>query len=153
MKRYLWFLIATLLLLAGCRPKYDHSDKKIFHYNQSEGIQTLDPAFASGQTVMWPCNQLYNGLVDMDDSLNIVPAIAKSWTISDDGLTYTFFLRDDVTFHNTESYPYKAPRKVVAQDFVYSFSRILDPDVASPGAWINVTFMIVSPSVRSPMPA
>ena len=85
---------------------------------------------------MWPCNQLYNGLVDMDDSLNIVPSIAKRWTISEDGLTYTFYLRDDVTFHNTKCYPFKTPRKVVAQDFVYSFSRILDPNVASPGAWI-----------------
>ena len=132
----LLFILIMVVALTGCRPKYNHTDKKIFHYNQSEGIQTLDPAFASGQTVMWPCNQLYNGLVDLDDSLNIVPAIAKSWTVSDDGLTYTFLLRDDVTFHNTESYPYKTPRKVTAQDFVYSFSRILDPDVASPGAWI-----------------
>ena len=129
-------MLIMAVALTGCKPKYDHAGKKIFHYNQSEGIQTLDPAFASGQTVMWPCNQLYNGLVDMDDSLNIVPSIAKSWTISEDGLTYTFLLRDDVTFHNTKEFPFKHPRKVTAHDFVYSFSRILDPDVASPGAWI-----------------
>ena len=129
-------ILIIAVVLTGCNSKYDHSDKKIFHYNQSEGIQTLDPAFASGQTVMWPCNQLYNGLVDMDDSLNIVPSIAKRWTISPDGLTYTFYLRDDVTFHQTEFFPFKNKRYVTAKDFVYSFSRILDPDVASPGAWI-----------------
>lgn len=129
--------VLVLVALAGaCKPKYDSSDKMIFHYNESNGIQTLDPAYASGQAVIWPCNQLYNGLVDLDDSLNIVPAIAKSWTISDDGLLYTFTLRDDVTFHNTDVYPFKEKRIVTAQDFVYSFSRILDSEVASPGAWI-----------------
>lgn len=135
--RRIWFcLVLIMVVMAGCRQKFDHSDKKIFHYNESNGIQSLDPAYSSGQATLWPCNQLYNGLVDLDDSLNIVPAIAKNWTISADGLTYTFFLRDDVTFHNTKEYPFDKARKVTAQDFVYSFSRILDPEVASPGAWI-----------------
>ena len=98
MMRRFWF---CLVVMASCRPKYDHSDKKIFHYNESNGIASLDPAYSSGQATLWPCNQLYNGLVDMDDSLRIVPSIAKSWTISPDGLIYTFHLRDDVTFHNT----------------------------------------------------
>lgn len=134
-KILIWFLLA-MLSLSACKTKEDHSDKMIFHYNESMGIQTLDPAYASGQAVIWPCNQIYNGLVDLDDSLHIVPAIAKSWTISDDGRIYTFILRNDVEFHNTEFYPFKQKRFVTAQDFVYSFSRILDPDVASPGAWI-----------------
>ena len=130
-------LICCLLCAAvGCKPKYDSDGKMIFHYNESNGIQTLDPAYASGQAVIWPCNQLYNGLVDLDDSLNIVPSIAKRWTISEDGRVYTFSLRDDVTFHNTSFYPFKQKRYVTAQDFVYSFSRIVDPEVASPGAWI-----------------
>lgn len=134
--KVLTYCLLSALIIVSCKPKFDHADKKIFHYNESAGLQSLDPAFSSGQAVLWACNQLYNGLVDMDDSLNIVPAIAKSWTISDDGLTYTFILRDDVTFHNTDVYKFKSPRKVTAQDFVYSFSRILDPEVASPGVWI-----------------
>lgn len=130
------FCCIAALLAVACQPKYRHPDKMIFHYNESNGIQTLDPAFASGQAVIWPCNQLYNGLVDLDDSLNIVPAIAKSWQISADGRVYTFFLRDDVQFHQTRFFPFDGKRTVTAQDFVYSFSRILDPAVASPGAWI-----------------
>ena len=77
-------------LLVSCKTKFDHPDKQIFHYNESSGILSLDPAFASGQAAIWPCNQLYNGLVDMDSALQVVPAIAKSWTISDDGKIYTF---------------------------------------------------------------
>ena len=75
-------MLVLAALIGACKPKYDTSDKMIFHYNESNGIQTLDPAYASGQAVIWPCNQLYNGLVDLDDSLNIVPAIAKSWPFS-----------------------------------------------------------------------
>jgi peptide/nickel transport system substrate-binding protein len=79
---------------------------------------------------------LYNGLVDLDDSLHIVPMIAKDWSISTDGRTYTFSLRDEVYFQNTAHYQWETPRKVTASDFVYSFNRITSPEVASPGAWI-----------------
>lgn len=125
-----------LMVLTSCGSKQTHSDKMIFHYNESMGIQSLDPAYASGQATIWPCNQLYNGLVDLDDSLNIVPAIAKRWTISEDGKLYTFFLRNDVLFHQTKAYPFEKQRFVTAKDFVYSFNRIVNPEVGSPGAWI-----------------
>ncbi len=129
----LLLLIGTLI---SCNPKKAEEGKMIFRYNESSGIQSLDPAYSSGQSTIWPCNLLYNGLVDLDDSLNIVPCIAKRWTISEDGKVYTFILKNDVYFHNTKYFPFKGKRKVTAQDFVYSFSRILDDEVASPGAWI-----------------
>ncbi len=139
LKKFVATAVIALLfttLLVSCKTKFDHPDKQIFHYNESSGILSLDPAFASGQATIWPCNQLYNGLVDMDDQLRVVPAIAKSWTISEDGKTYTFILRDDVQFHQTEFFPFGKPRYVTAEDFVYSLGRILSPEVASPGAWI-----------------
>lgn len=116
-----------MLALAGCRG-HDHSDKHIFRYNESAGIATLDPAFAKDQSIIWPCRQLYNGLVELDTALEVQPSVAKHWEVSADGLVYRFTLRDDVRFHNG--------RRVTAEDFVYSFRRIVDPDVASPGAWI-----------------
>ena len=124
------------MIFSACRHGNENSGKMIFHYNESSGIQTLDPAFASGQSVIWACNQIYNGLVDLDDSLNIVPSIAHSWEISPDGKTYTFHLRQDVFFHETPFFKFEEKRKVTAADFVYSFGRILDSEVASPGAWI-----------------
>ena len=117
----------SLLLFTGCN-HHNHSDKQIFRYNESAGIATLDPAFSKDQSIIWPCRQLYNGLIELDSNLEVKPSIAKRWEISPDGLTYRFTLRDDVRFHNG--------RQVTAEDFVYSFSRIIDPDVASPGAWI-----------------
>ena len=118
-----------VVMLGSCH-RHRHADKQIFRYNESAGIATLDPAFAKDQSIIWPCRQLYNGLIQLDTALEVQPCIAKRWEISDDGLTYSFTLRDDVRFHAPAS------RTVTAHDFVYSFNRILDSSVASPGAWI-----------------
>lgn len=155
-------LIALILLplLFSCG-KNNSSDEnlKIFKYNESAGILTLDPIYAKDLPHIWACNQIFNGLVAFDDEMNVVPAIAKSWNISDDGMTYTFVLRDDVWFHEDECFVSKtqrrkdaktqrddvsatlrlcdsATRKVTAQDFVYSFNRVLDRKLNSSGSWI-----------------
>jgi peptide/nickel transport system substrate-binding protein len=81
-------------------------------------------------------NQIYNGLVQIDDSLKTRPCIAKSWEIAANGLSYTFHLRNDVHFHDDPLFANGLGRKVVAGDFVYSFHRLIDPKVASSGSWI-----------------
>jgi peptide/nickel transport system substrate-binding protein len=126
--------VLLLLALHSCHNE-TVSSSKIFHYNQSSGIPTLDPAFSKDQSIIWACNQLYNGLVQLDDSLNIKPSIANTWDITDSGRTYTFHLRNDVTFHNNKCFP-AGTRIVTAYDFEYSLHRIIDPKTASPGAWI-----------------
>jgi len=88
--------------------------------------RTLDPALARDIYSITVIQQLFDGLIQFDQNLNIVPAISKSWKISHDGLTYTFFLKGGVKFHNG--------REIEAKDFVYSFTRIADPQHRSPGA-------------------
>lgn len=127
MNRLQTAIMLAAIVFCGCN-RHDHSDKQIFRYNESAGIATLDPAFSKDQSIIWPCRQLYNGLIELDTALEVKPAIAKRWEISADGLTYRFTLREDVRFHNG--------RKVTAKDFEYSFGRIIDPQTASPGAWI-----------------
>jgi peptide/nickel transport system substrate-binding protein len=85
---------------------------------------------------MWAVHQIYNTLVQIDDHLNLVPSLAKSWDISDDNLTFTFHLRNDVFFQDNPAFPDGKGRKMTANDVVYSFSRILDKSTASSGAWI-----------------
>lgn len=148
--------IFIILFLLSCHNSRQLDEKySIFRYNESAGITSLDPAFAKDQANIWACNQLYNGLVQLDDELYIKPCIAKSWEISKDGLTYIFHLRNDVYFHTSEIFKIQNPtptlplnkereviykvqqsRRVVADDFVYSFNRIADPGLASPGAWV-----------------
>jgi len=130
-----------LTLLAVCALFITCSDKKqnhnqIFHYNEYRGIASLDPAFAKNQSTSWPAHQLFNTLVEIDDSLQIKPSLAKRWEISDDKLTYTFYLRDDVLFQNDAAFLQSKGRKMTARDVVFSLNRIIDPLVASPGAWI-----------------
>lgn len=133
------FLLSILLvlLLNYCKPdRYSDNGKTVFRYNETSGITSLDPAFARNQANIWAVNQLFNGLVQLDDQLKVQPSIAKKWEISPDGLAYTFHLRNDVCFHNSDIFSGGKGRKVRASDFVFSFDRLLDPKIASPGAWV-----------------
>jgi peptide/nickel transport system substrate-binding protein len=129
------FVTGCCLLLAGCYSKVK-SGKKIFAYNETTGIASLDPAFAKNQSTMWPAHQLFNTLVQVDDSLHIVPSLAKRWVIADDRLSFTFYLRDDVFFHDDDAFPGGKGRKLTANDVAYSLNRIMAKQTASPGAWI-----------------
>ncbi len=62
--------------------------------------------------------------------------MAKSWDISDDRLTWTFHLRNDVFFHDDAAFANGKGRKLTAEDVAYSFYRIIDKKTASPGSWI-----------------
>jgi len=136
-KNTYFHIVAVLILifLISCTDKQNNSEKSVFTYNEAAGIISLDPAFSRDLAHIWICNQLYNSLVKLNDSLEVAPSIARNWEISEDGLNYTFNLRTDVFFHKDSSFK-GASRKVVASDFVYSFNRLLDPKTASPGAWV-----------------
>ncbi len=145
-------LLLLVVLAAGCGQRQDDDEGlAIFKYNESAGILTLDPIYAKDLPHIWACNQLFNSLVAFDDKMNLVPMVAKSWDISEDGLTYTFHLRNDVRFHEDECFnqgsalrPFdgsqgpqaQGPRTVTAEDFVYSFNRVVDKSLSSPGLWI-----------------
>lgn len=130
----LWFLPAAAFLLS-CKNNRS-SSKQVFRYNESSNIASLDPAFAKNQSIIWAVHQLYNTLVETDSNLNIVPSLAYRWEISEDRLKYTFYLRNDVFFHDNDAFPGGNGRKMTAHDVEYSFRRIIDPRTASSGAWI-----------------
>jgi peptide/nickel transport system substrate-binding protein/oligopeptide transport system substrate-binding protein len=85
---------------------------------------TLDPAFVSDIYSRTVVTQLSKGLVQFDAHLNPIPAIAEFWEASRDGRVWTFTLRQGVLFHHG--------REVTAQDFVYSFTRLLSPKALGP---------------------
>lgn len=106
-----------------------------FFYNEDQNITTLDPAFVKAQSEIWAVSQLFEGLVEYDDSMHLRPCLADSWQISADGRVYTFHLKQGVYFHPLG--PFKdQKRRMTASDVVYSLRRIADPATASPGAWI-----------------
>ena len=130
-------LVFTLsITLLSCANKHTHPDKTIFRYNQSGGINSLDPAFARDLSTIWATNQLYNGLVQMDEDMQVTPCIAKHYSVDSSGTHYVFLLRDDVYFHNNACFGADSTRPVVAADVVFSFNRLRSPEVASPGKWV-----------------
>lgn len=128
-------LLPGFLLFSSCNRQ--SSDKKVFNINLSSGnLESIDPAFAKTLYTMWIDHMVYNTLVETNEQLQLVPCLAKSWEITPDGLTYTFHLRNDVFFHDAPEFENSKGRKMTAADVVYSFNRIIDPQTASPGAWI-----------------
>lgn len=127
-----------LLLLVGIIACHRNNDEEqqVFRYNQIDGIETLDPAFAKSLSIMWGVHFIYNTLIEVDSSLRIQPSLAKSWELSADGLQYVFRIRTDVYFQDNPAFPGGKGRRMTASDVLYSFSRLINPQTAAAGAWV-----------------
>ena len=131
MKRSLYIILSVLvafsLIVAGCRPEQEEpppsvTEGGVLNLYDIDPL-TLDPAVSGDMTSHQYIIQLFSGLVRFDDNLEPVPDIAQRWQVSNDGQTYTFYLRHDVRFHDG--------REVKAEDFKYSWQRACDPDTGS----------------------
>ncbi|MBF0541851.1 MAG: ABC transporter substrate-binding protein [Nitrospirae bacterium] len=89
---------------------------------------SLDPALITNVASASITAKIFNGLVRLNDNLQICPDIASSWEISEDGLHYIFYLNKGVKF--------STGREVTAQDFKYSFERVLAKETRSPNTWV-----------------
>src|SRR5262245_9970286 len=140
-RRVLTYLCNGFMALAmGCKDKEQSAqgqDKRhasipryggIYHKRLGLEPLTLDPAFLKDIYAVAVAQQVFDGLVQFDTNLNVIPCIAKSWQASYDGLVWTFYLRQGVKFHHG--------REVSANDFVYTFTRVLHPRNGSPKAWL-----------------
>ncbi|MCY3771985.1 MAG: ABC transporter substrate-binding protein, partial [Gemmatimonadetes bacterium] len=121
--------LAILFLAVSCsgdgQPARPDPEENILRIAVPSDPRSLDPAIAY-DVVTWPLvRTLFHGLIDYDDDLNLVPWHARSWTVSEDGRTLTFKLRQDIRFSNG--------RAITSEDFAYSLERILDPATKSPG--------------------
>jgi len=132
--------LGALLLLFFFIACSNNSDKDrshlVFRYNEDGNITSLDPAFSRNLENIWATTHLFNGLVQLNNDLEVIPDIAKEWTVSSDGLVYEFQIREDVYFHNHSAFGEQKTRRVIAPDFVYSLDRLKDPQLASPGGWV-----------------
>jgi peptide/nickel transport system substrate-binding protein len=130
-------IMCCCLWLCGCSSTAPTDERQVFRINLSSGnLDSIDPAFAKDLYVMWICHMVYNTLVETDSNLHVVPSLAKSWQVSDDGLVYTFHIRTGVYFQDNPLFPNGKGRMMTAADVAYSYSRLIDPTVASSGAWI-----------------
>jgi len=109
------------------------ADGAVYRRPLAHDPKTLDPARVSDVYSLSVSQQLFDGLVQFDQTLALAPALAQFWKASRDGLTWTFTLRRGVKFHDGT--------EVTADDVVYSFTRILDPKTKSGAVdfFINIT--------------
>ncbi len=130
------FLTLASLLSACTEPGYPEGDlgpaaggKKaggIYRVNETGELSSLDPPRINDVTSSHVCLNIFDNLINFDADLNIAPELADSFTIGDDGTTYTYHLRTDVYFHDDACFPNGRGRRFVADDVKYSFTRVCD---------------------------
>ncbi|MFQ5532493.1 MAG: ABC transporter substrate-binding protein [Candidatus Methylomirabilales bacterium] len=125
-----WFFVTTGIIIAVLvAERVLPARGGIYRYTLGPSDPpSLDPVHITDTVSHAVASELFDGLVTFDHTLTIRPAIAQRWTVSEDGRTYTFHLRPGVRFHNG--------RTVTAEDFRYSFERLLDPKTRSERTWI-----------------
>lgn len=109
--------------------KDSDSDKKILYLNNGIEPTSFDPPIGFNAASYNALNNLMEGLTRLDAEHVPQPAIAEKWEISDDGLVYTFHIRENANWSNGDP--------VTAEDFVFAWKRLLDPDTASPAAFLG----------------
>ena len=134
-QRLLCLLLAVALLLTptGCKRNKDGTGGG-FRFPIAAEPTGLDPQMARDDSAVTVLCALFEGLTRLDNSGHAIPA-AADWTVSEDGLTYTFTLRDaywSVNPTKGETHPWDDPLPVTAEDFLFAFHRLADPVTASP---------------------
>jgi oligopeptide transport system substrate-binding protein len=99
---------------------------------------SLDPSLATDTTSHFLIKQMFVGLATFDSEANVVPQLATDWSVSDDGLVWTYNLRDDIKWvhRDPKTGEFEDLGPVTAQDVVYGVTRTLDPNSASDYAYV-----------------
>ncbi|MBL8134378.1 MAG: ABC transporter substrate-binding protein [Anaerolineae bacterium] len=122
-RRLSLLLLVFVILVVGFAPAAAQGDN-VIHVVSLFDIRTADPHVAYEVETWTTVGLFYRGLVEMETTDTVAPALAESWTVSEDGLVYTFTLREGVKFSNG--------REITADDVKYSFERMFAPDFPSP---------------------
>ena len=123
-KGFLLLAVLAALCLVGWATWLDPLPPADFTFVNGTEIKSVDPAIVTGQPEGRVIRALFEGLVNWDPQyLQPIPGVAQSWELSDDGQVYTFHLREDAVWTNLRN----KKRPVIAEDFVWSIRRFLDP--------------------------
>jgi peptide/nickel transport system substrate-binding protein len=126
MKRFVVLLVLLALLTGVAIAQEPVSGGTLRAAWQSEW-ESLDPHLASSEATFQVLNNVMETLTFFDDDMNLIPWLAESWEQSEDGLVWTFQLREGVQFSNG--------RELTAADVAWSFGRLTDPAIGSGNAW------------------
>lgn len=137
-------LLLTLAMLLGACSQDDGADRTI-RYDITQGVDNLDPQFATDETARMIIGNTFEGLFRQLPDGSVEPAVAQSYEVSPDGLRYTFHLRTDVYWSPDTREKNQPSERVTAHDFVFAFRRMFNPAVPSPFA---TSFLTISNAGR-----
>ena len=124
LKKIIALGVATIALspIANLVPMAS-AQEQVLNISTSAEPPTIDPSLASDSTSGSIIRNVFEGLVTTSQEGEILPGVAESWEVSEDGLVYTFKLRGDALWSNGDP--------VTANDFVFAWTRVLNPETAS----------------------
>ncbi len=124
---FLSLILVGTIVFTGCSSTTSKTGEKILRSNNGSEPGSLDPALAQGTHESWVLENVFEGLMTFDEKGELVNGMAKDYKISDDGLIYTFTIRDDAKWSNGDP--------VTAEDFEFTWKRALDPELAADYAY------------------
>ena len=119
-------------------------------------IHSLDPLFAQSSSELRTLSLIYDGLTDLDNTGNIIPAIAKKWTVTRDSLTYTFTINEHAFFHDDNRFNGGTGRSVNSSDVANVFKRMAQLQVPESAASLFMsidgfkTFFLEQTKIKAP---
>ena len=119
------FSFLLFLFLAGCETEKENQSLNLA---LSADIRGFDPALATDVRTGKLISLVYDNLVSFGDSVEIIPGLAKKWSVSSDGKKYSFTIRSNAFFHDGNP--------ITSKDVAFSFERIINPKTLSPQRWI-----------------
>lgn len=149
-KIYLLLSLFVFIFLGGCSETPDAHVKSrlanggvhyggVFHINEVENFRSLFPHSASDVTSYNIGSQIYEGLIRLDPkTLDVIPGIAAAWDVSNDGLEYTFTIRENINFHNDPCFPEGKGRELNVDDCVYSLSKLCAPSPVNDNYYVII---------------
>lgn len=122
--RFLKLALAVLVSFVALVPQFvANAEGNVLNLILSSEPPTIDPAAATDTTSGALIDNVFEGLTDVTPEGEVIPALAESWEMSEDGMTYTFHLRQNAVWSNGDP--------VTAHDLVYGWLRVLNPETLS----------------------
>lgn len=112
-------LIITLIVSIGCKGEENVKNENILVYGSNDYTSINSALYEHGEINLL----LFNGLTAHDKDNNIVPSLAEKWEYDKENLTYTFYLRNDVKWHDGKAF--------TSEDVKFTYETILNPEVES----------------------
>ena len=117
--RIICAVLVLMMAFSGC------SAPKTLGFDIPRGVDSFDPQLAESDPELIIVENCFQGLVDKDPGGAIIPGAAQGWEVSEDGLTYVFYLRTDLYWSDGET-------PVTADDFLFAFQRLFSPETSAP---------------------